>query len=366
MRSHTAEGAAIVSEAIFNTLLASFLEGMNSHRDGVCESYYAFAGCQVRLRVFGRKLADQICTAFTHLKTEEKTGPTLPQLTIDLWDGAQTDLSSRLASIDEHIRAIWPVADGTLTSSPDSRFVGHQLPQFKTWLDRKARRLIGWTPSGKELLLHERGKPLLSLLSMWYKDQEIQVVHAGMVSRDGRGVLFPGSARAGKSTSALACLCAGFDFLGDDYIGLQVAGEDSFVGHSLYNSTFLEIDHLARFPLLMPHAIDRTLREKEKPLILLSQVFPMRLKRSAPIRVVVLPRVVDAAESRIRPASKGEVLLGLIPSSIVTIVPRPGAQGFERLARLVEHVPCYWLELGRDIAKIPHLVEDLLAEAARS
>ncbi len=359
------EGPAIVSKAIFNTLLTAFSEGVYAHSDRVSESYYRFAGQHVRIRVFGRQLADQICSPFAHLQTKG-TVAVSPQLTIDVWDGGQIGLSCRLGSIDEYVRSIWPVADGALTSSPDGRFVGHQLPQFKTWLDRKARRLIGWTPSGEELLLHERGKPLLSLLSMWYKDQEIQVVHAGMVSRNGRGVLFPGSARAGKSTSALACLCAGFDFLGDDYIGLQVAGEDSFVGHSLYSSTFLEIDHLARFPLLMPHAIDGNLAQKEKPLILLSQIFSMRLKRSAPIRIVVLPRIVDAAESRTRPASKGEVLLELIPSSIVTMVPRPGARGFERLARLVEHVPCYWLELGRDLESIPHLVEALLAEAAQS
>jgi hypothetical protein len=226
--------------------------------------------------------------------------------------------------------------------------------------------VIGWTASTQDRSLYERGKPLLPLLAVWYHDRGVQLIHAGLVSRNGHGVLLPGMGGAGKSTTALACLDTGFDYLGDDYIGVQACTDGSFVGHSLYNSVWLEPDHMARFPLLPPHAIHGRNPGEDKSLVLLSHVLPSQLARSATIRVLALPRVSHASGTRFQPASKSEVLLTLIPNSLFTPIPRPGSRGFQRLAQLVDHVPSYRLELGRDLAEIPRRVEELLAEAIRS
>jgi hypothetical protein len=171
---------------------------------------------------------------------------------------------------------------------------------------------------------------------------------------------------AGKSTSAVACLGADFDYLGDDYIGLQACKDGAFVGHSLYNSTWLEPDHMARFPFLPPHAIHGKNPSEDKSLVLLSQVFPNRLARFASIRVLALPRVSNGSGTRFRPASKAEVLLALIPNSLFTPIPRPGPHGFQRLAQLVDEVPRYWLDLGQDLTEIPKRVAELLAEVNTS
>lgn len=99
--------------------------------------------------------------------------------------------------------------------------------------------------------------------------------------------------------------------------------------------------------------------------MILSQVFPARLERTVPIRALVLPRVVDAPDSRLRAAAKGQALLALGPSSLLQI-PSPGALGFERLTQLVESVPTYSLEIGTDLASIPKRMEELLTKAAAS
>jgi len=99
--------------------------------------------------------------------------------------------------------------------------------------------------------------------------------------------------------------------------------------------------------------------------LLLADVFPERLVRVAPIRGLFIPRVTGARESKIFPASKGQALLALSPSSLL-LFPSRDAQGFGKLAQLVEQVPCYWLELGYDLSSIPRCVEELLAEAALS
>ena len=232
-------------------------------------------------------------------------------------------------------------------------------------MDRTANRIIGSIAWSDQVFNYERGKPLARPLLEWHNDQNIQVVHTGLVSQNGQGVLFAGKSGSGKSTSALACLCAGFNYLSEDYVGLQMLQNGSFVGHSLYNSVFLDTAHLARFTDLVPYVIRGRSPHEKKSVVILSHVFPHRLERAVPIRVLVLTRVVEGAvDSRTRPASKSEALLALGPSSLLQI-PSRGASSFTKLAQLAERVPSYWLELGRDLESIPGRVKELLSEATR-
>jgi hypothetical protein len=310
------------------------------------------------MRVVGRELADHICRPFSHLRI---TGPVVaaPQLTIDLWDENKANPDHQVDSLNNDLG--W---SETTVKSSDDQFVGQQLPNTLTCFDRRAERIVGAITWSDGIFIYERAKPLARPLLEWHNDCDVQVIHTGLVSQNGYGVLFAGKSGSGKSTSALVCLCAGFNYLSEDYVGLQRLQDGSFVGHSLYNSVFLETAHLARFTDLIPYAIKGRPPHEEKSVIILSQVFPERLERVVPIRVLALPRVVDTREPRIRPASKGEALLTLGPSSLLQIPSRRlGVRGFDRLAQLVEQVPCYWLELGRDPRVIPCLVEKLLAEA---
>jgi hypothetical protein len=40
-----------------------------------------------------------------------------------------------------------------------------------------------------------------------------------------------------------------------------------------------------------------------------------------------------------------------------------GREGLDRLQRLVQQVPVYWLELGTDLEQIPRRVEEILDRA---
>lgn len=356
------EGPPPVSgEAVFASLQTAFAKSASACPDQLFESRYTFAGHSVRMRIVGRRLAEYLCLPFSHLRARDKAEPG-PHLTIDLWDEEVTDIPCPTPLTRSAFGSQWRVANGLLTSSSDGRFVGYQVRQSLIWLDRQSWHILGWMASATQLSLYERGKPLHLLMSIWYEDRNVQIIHSGCVSRNGQGVLFPGMARAGKSTSALACLSAGFDYLGDDYVVLQAQDDGVFMGHSLYNSTWLELDHLTRFPALASHAIYGPYPWEEKPLILLSQVCPDRLAMSAEIRVLAFPRIVAARSTRWYPASKPQAFLQLAPSSLFAESLRPGARAFARLAQLIEHVPAYWLELGRDLSEIPERVQELLTE----
>ena len=183
-----------------------------------------------------------------------------------------------------------------------------------------------------------------------------------MVAKNGQGALLVGKSGSGKSTSSLACLCGGFDFLGEDYVSLEFTKEGSVIGHSLYNSAFLERTHLKLFHELTPYVITGLNSDERKAAVILSEAFSGRLKPSVPIRALVIAHVNgQSPRSHFRTASKGEALLGLGPSCLFQI-PSRGARSFPKLAELADAIPAYQLDLGSDLAFIPSAVEDILQE----
>jgi hypothetical protein len=336
---------------------AGFQEAVTKHPDELQESFYIFGGSRVRMRIAGRELAEHFCRPFSHLRTDERNSSAL-RLTIEVWDKNKATIDGPAPLTSDDLN--WTE---TTVKSTDGRFVDQQLPHTISCLDRDAQHIMASIAWNDRIFIYERAKPLARLLLEWHNAEDVQVIHTGLVARDGQGAMFVGKSGSGKSTSSLACVCAGFDYLSEDYVGLECCSDGTFMGHSLYNSVFLKTAHLSRLPEISRYAIKGRLPHEEKSVILLSQVFPKQLRRSVPIRVLVLPRVVDRPEPRPRRASKGEALLALGPSSLLQIPNRGlGASGFDRLAALVEQVPCFWLDVGCGLGSVAPGVEEILSK----
>jgi hypothetical protein len=313
------------------------------------EASYVLAGHPARLRVVGARLARRVSRPFAHLSISEP-GP--PALTIDLYEGA--------SPAPWHERA----ASGTLVSSPDGELLAYARPDSLMVLDRRRGHLVGRIdPDGRQAG-RERARPLSLMLMVWCGDRGIHVVHAGLVARDGQGVLIGGASGAGKSTTALACASAAFDFLGDDCVALSLAVDGTFEGHSLYCTIALAPEQLPWFPALAVRAEDVTPGDDDKAIVFGTEAFPGRLPPRVPIRLLVLPRVVQHGRPEARPASRADTLLALGPGSLVKR-PIPAQGGLRRLARLVERVPSYWLDVDARLDAIPRHVDALLTEVAR-
>lgn len=324
------------------------------------ESRHVICGEEARIRIAGEVLARHILAPLAHLALPVERAA--KRLTIDLWDEREVG-EPGLPAAERHAEGkTWTLGDGIFAASPDGRFVSHQLRGSIVWLDRRAEQIVGWFADGDDLSLHQRGKPLQMLLALWASDRGLQAVHAGLVARDGVGVLVPARSGSGKSTVALTCLGAGYTYLGDDWIGVGAAADGSLVGHGLYSSTSLEAEHAARFPLLLPHAIPPTDVSERKSLVLLSPLFGERLGSSARVCALALPRIVDREDTSWRHASKGEAILMLAPSAVFAMRPRAGREGVERLAEIVRRLPAYWLEIGRDLDDIPRQMDAILEE----
>lgn len=354
-------------QAAFEKMQCAFGESMDLHRNLLHQSYHRFAARLTLIRIVGNELADNISRPFSHLSVQARNEET-PDLTIDLWDEHETSISCPMSSVpveDDILKSDGHAEFGFISVSLDRRYIRCQRPRMLTVFDRLTQRIIGCVSRTEQLHMYERGKPLHFPLLLWHSDRDTQVIHAGLVSKNNRGALFAGKGGTGKTTASLACLLAGFDFLGDDYIAIQAMQDGSFLGHSLYSSTWIMADHLTRFTLLVPHLIEAERPESEKSLVHLFGVFPEHLARMTPIQVIILPRLVGGSVCRVRPASKGDALFALAPSSII-ILPSSGTQSLSKLAQLVERVPSYWLEFGSSLEYIPRCVEELLEETGRS
>jgi hypothetical protein len=342
-------------EIAFHNMRSEFQFAAAKYPTELHESFYIFAGHPVRLRVVGSELASHIGRPFSHLRTEQ-AGSAPPPLTIEIWD--KNKMNGGYQALINRDELEW--TEMTLHSA-DRRYVAQQLPHTSSCLDRDSRHIMASIAWHDQIFIYERAKPLARLLLEWHNDRDVQMIHTGMVARDNKGLLLVGKSGAGKSTTSLACAWGGLQYLSDDYVGLQCEPDGSFIGHSVYNSVFVNTHHLSRFEELFRHAIQGRPPQEEKSVIILSQLFPERLQRSAPIQVVGLVRVTREAKPQIRPATKGEALLALGPSSLLQIPNRGlGARGFETLTKLVDRVPCYWLEVGGDLQSITDQVNELL------
>lgn len=352
---------ALLSQAA-RDLQACFETAARQHPNLLREGDYLFAGRHVRLRIVGLGLADAVMEPFAHLRC---TGvESVPQLAIDLWDEAETGIDAPETSriIDFNGRQHGFPSGWAL--STDMQILGYVQTDGVLVLDRTGGYLVGWRATSRRLSPHERARPLPFVLNVWYNDQDVQILHAGLVARGQQGALLGGAGGVGKSTTTLACLLAGFDVLGDDFVGLSGASSRSFAGLSLYSTARLHIDHLQRFPTLAPFASSTMDEQERKSFLLLARVAPLRLVVRVPIKAILLPRVVDSEQSHLRICTKRDALWTMAPTCVLKVAPANDLGGLARLRHLIDAVPCYWLELGRNLESIPTCVGEALASSA--
>jgi hypothetical protein len=349
----------VTSESAFKqyqAMTAEFEHALKAHPQNSREFWFAFAGQSVRMRVVGCEMAKTISQPLSHLQLKQPASAA--QLSLDLWDEDETGIPHRREGLNSD-----GCPDKIVQITDEGRFVGQRLRNFSCCYDRESKRIVSSLAWKEQVSLYDRWKPLSRPLLEWYNDEGVQVVHAGLVAQDGQGVLFIGKSGSGKSTAALSCLCDGFEFVGEDYVGLQRVDGGSFLGHSLYNSVFLKSDHLTRFPSLSSYVVE-ALPHDEKSAVILSQIYPESLRSVSPIRVLILPRIVDTLKSTAHIASKGEALLKFATSSLLKFPSRRlGVPGFNNLGKLVESLPCYWLNLGRDITSIPDVIRGIVVSS---
>jgi hypothetical protein len=328
----------------------------------VHESYLRLCGRPVRLRAVGRELAEQLTRCFKTLQDPTIAGaPAAVDLSIHAWDRAATGVGC--PGIPHAPDTTDVLGSGLVSQFRQGGLLRYDRASMVKCFDRASNELFVCVEDARRTDLADRCKPFPHFLATWCHDRGVEVLHAGLVSRRGRGVLLGGGSGSGKSTCAVVSALAGFDFLGDDCVGTEVT-PTACRGHACYNAVRVDDGNLQRLPALQRHGYPPTSpRDKKKSLVYMSDVIPGRTVASTTIVAIAVPRIVGSGPSRLVPASKGATLRKLAPSTLLRGL-GSRAEGLAHIAELVRRLPCYELELGAVLDDVPGCLDALLASVA--
>jgi hypothetical protein len=216
--------------------------------------------------------------------------------------------------------------------------------------------IIGSAPGDPVLATH----PMLTIaLVETLKRFERYSLHAAGLAWNGRGILVPGASGAGKSTTSVTLVRAGFGFLSDDTVfltrdrdGIWVAGFPDEV--DVTDNTVAMIPELA---YLAESAI-RPGRDKHS--FRVEEVFGITPVVGCRPEVLLAPQVVAGPDTRVEPLSTSEALMALLPNVLLT-EPVTTQAHLDMLAELVESLRCLRLLVGSDLDAAAACVADLVS-----
>lgn len=189
-------------------------------------------------------------------------------------------------------------------------------------------------------------------------------LHAGgVVSPSGETILIAGEGGSGKTTTTLALIHSGYDYLGDDAVLVARAngGEPEIL--QLAKPFHLHDRVLASFPALSPHTGDPYRANHDKRALDPRAAFRGRERSSAPApRRILFPTIADLEHTKLEPMAQAETMGELIRSSALAVVDGlPGAKAQLELFRdLAGGARGFHLELGRDLLADPKILAALL------
>ncbi len=320
----------------------------------VIERRYQIDHHRLRLCFAGPALLHALSPALTHLQVEDDSAP--PDLTISLWDSDSIGAPTvRLPSLEGMgLR-------GELLPYSDARFFAAAQADVRALsaLDRQDGQALYWTASAAHLPVYERAAPLKIILNAWLRERGLSLIHAAAVGADQGAALLVGATGAGKSTAALACLSAGMKYISDDRCALALTPQPRAL--CVYNAAKLHHEQMQRFPRLAA-AAEPGRPQDEKTLVLIHRCAPEQVAAALPVRAVLLARLAHRPETTWAPVSPMPVWREMATSSLV-YQPGMAQTELDMMADLVRRVPCWQINLGTELERIPNAIARIVAEA---
>jgi Glycosyl transferase family 2 len=324
-----------------------------SARTGEIVRDFRLAGTRVRLRFAGEALVPVIVPGLANTTAAWETGLACEIL---LWDSESTgiQLPPPPRSWRDFTRRgnIWGF------DSRRYRSAYHWGEGSVNAMDCETHQAVFWVSTHQHVPLWVLASPLRSILHWWMELNGRQLAHAASVGYDGRGVLIPGRAGSGKSSTSLACLLAGMDFVSDDY--LAVGFDPDPRTYRLYSTAKLDPRTLSRYPELAARC--RTVHQPgfDKVVLFLEDGYGAQLKDSLRLELALRPWISGDSETVLGKAEPLEIESALA-SETLGHLPHVGAGTVEFLNRVSTKVPRAAIHLGTERFRIPNVIRQALA-----
>ncbi|MCB9100900.1 MAG: serine kinase [Anaerolineales bacterium] len=342
-----------------------FFQHVSQKVGGALNQFYNVHGHLIQLSFAGPALT-RITPALAHWAVEKPAGR--PALTIHLWDDASTGTKMPPPPwLGYGVRASNGGLQGVYGKRGEVR--GFNTDRIRTifqWgsnvlsiVDIQHGQAIFWTRDAAQLPQWEIGSPLRNILHLWLHEQGLQYVHAGAVGTPAGGVLLVGKGGSGKSTTALTCLNSDLVYVSDDYC--LVSPDPAPMALNLYNTGKVRADNIHRVPHLAPVISNVDKLDQDKALFFLHRFMPGKLATGFPLKAILIPRVTGRVDTTLTPAP---AMTGLSALTLSTVHQLPGAgpAALQLIKRLTDQLPCYYLELGTDLAQIPRVIKAMVID----
>ena len=341
-----------------------WLEGLDARFDAATanaattiERCYRIGGRPLRLQFAGEAMVRRFGPALEHLRTDDELEGAH---VVSIWDAASTGTEPAPVSVPDGS----PLGTVFTHSDVGRRALYMVGLRSLSVFDAESNTSWYWTGDAARLPAWECASPIRHILHWWLSSQGLQQVHGGSVGTSNGAVLIVGRGGRGKSTTTLSALGGGLDYVGDDYVAVEMGARP--IVHSLYNAGKLEPHHLVRFPHLCELATlddsdPLTDFEKPKAIINVYEHFPDQTVASLPLVGIVIPTIDLTQPTEVVPASRGEALRALAPSTLLQL--HVGDQSlFSGLSALVARLPAFTLRLGPDVENVAPLLKSLVDE----
>ncbi|MDF1825629.1 MAG: hypothetical protein P1U68_13360 [Verrucomicrobiales bacterium] len=328
---------------LFNEAAGKF-EGLDGDAD---VRHFEIGGRLIRIRFGDGQIGDLLTPAINHLAVDELTGK---PLTIDVWQSREAPI--RLTQDD------WRHAVSPLEALGPQDFLYCQ-PDIGMLVLRRGDRALLCYRDINEVPPWELAIPFRVILNSWFQRDGAQIIHGAAISNQQDAIVLAGVGGSGKSSTALSCLThPGLFFLADDLCLLSSPGAPMV--HSLYNSVKIRRENLSRFDKFDLPELDHLPFDHGKPTYFLHPRLRHKLAVKKPLRAILLPRITNQTETRIRLGSAQDAWRALVPSTFAVVLGDRSVTA-KHIAKLTQSLPVFWLELGTGHDQISQCIAEFLA-----
>lgn len=196
-------------------------------------------------------------------------------------------------------------------------------------------------------------------------------LHANaLVAPDGTdaGVLFVGDCGSGKTTLTLGLLAAGWRYVTDDSVLLQLDGAGGVCAHAVRRGFACTAQTATQWPWLAPLFASGIALSRHKRLLDVDPLYPAHFLPWCRPRYLCFPRITDASHSQLTPLTPIQTFTTLLGQPRTGILVDPANAGvlLTLFKSLVHQTQGYQLALGQDVLTASPQVSQLLMQALQS
>lgn len=226
-------------------------------------------------------------------------------------------------------------------------------------IDNERRVGVQWLSHEDSFPPWESSAPLRIFLHWIYSNiGSRQLIHAGTLGKNNRGVLIAGNGGTGKSGTVVAGILHGLQSVGDDYV-LVHSNSDGISVHPLFATLKQDKAGVERLNLSKTILANQDANWQDKYEFDCSDLGAGDFVSELDIDAVIVPQVTGDLKTTITPVSKAAAMIALAPSGTFQL-PDKRVQTLKFASDIVRRSGCFQLNLGIDPVEIVGVISKFL------